>query len=62
MIEYKKFLETKQENVYLNCSIEKPYQLHEGITFELKGSIKISKQDCCKKDYFLPKEGKSTYF
>jgi hypothetical protein len=26
MIEYKKFLETKQENVYLNCSIEKPYQ------------------------------------
>lgn len=43
MIEYKKFLETKQENVYLNCAIEKPYQLHEGITFELKGSIKISK-------------------
>ena len=23
MIEYKKFLEAKQENVYLNCSIEK---------------------------------------
>ena len=42
MIQYKKFLETRQENVYLNCAIEKPYQLHEGITFELKGSIKIS--------------------
>ena len=26
MIEYKKFLETKQENVYLNCAIEKPYE------------------------------------
>ena len=55
MIEYKKFLEAKQENVYLNCSIEKPYQLNEGITFELKGSIKISKQDAVRRITFFPR-------
>ena len=56
MIEYKKFLETKQENVYLNCFIEKPYQLHEGITFELKGSIKISKRDTVRRITFFPRK------
>jgi hypothetical protein len=55
MIEYKKFLEAKQENLYLNCSIEKPYQLNEGITFELKGSIKISKQDAVRRITFFPR-------
>jgi hypothetical protein len=62
MIEYKKFLETKQENVYLNCAIEKPYQLHEGITFELKGSIKISKQDSVRRITFFPRNDRVHIF
>ncbi|MGI0031239.1 MAG: hypothetical protein ACRD80_06615 [Nitrososphaeraceae archaeon] len=62
MIEYKKFLETKQENVYLNCAIEKPYELQEGITFELKGSIKISKQDSVRRITFFPRKGRVHIF
>ena len=61
MIEYKKFLETKQENVYLNCAIEKPYQL-EGITFELKVSIKISKQDSGRRITFFPRKDRIHIF
>ena len=62
MIEYKKFLETKQENVYLNCAIEKPYELQEGITFELKGSIKISKQDSVRRITFFPRKDRIHIF
>ena len=62
MIEYKKFLEAKQENVYLDCVIEKPYQLHEGITFELKGSIKISKQDSARRITFFPRNDRVHVF
>ena len=62
MIEYKKFLEAKQENVYLDCVIEKPYQLHEGITFELKGSIKISKQDSVRRITFFPRNDRVHIF
>jgi hypothetical protein len=62
MIEYKKFLETKQENVYLNCAIEKPYQLHGGLTFELKGSIKISKQDSVRRITFFPRKDRIHIF
>lgn len=62
MIEYKKFLETKQENVYLNCAIETPYELQEGITFELKGSIKISKQDSVRRITFFPRKDRVHIF
>ena len=62
MIEYKKFLETKQENVYLNCAIEKPYELQEGITFELKGSIKIAKQDSVRRITFFPRKDRVHIF
>jgi hypothetical protein len=62
MIEYKKFLETKQENVYLNCTIETPYQLHESITFELKDSIKISKQDSVRRITFFPRKDRVHIF
>lgn len=55
MIEYKKFLESKQQNMYLSCIIERPYQLHEGITFELKDSIKISKQPTVRRITFFPR-------
>ena len=54
MIEYKKFLETKQQNMYLSCIIERPYQLHEGVTFELKDSIKMTKQPTVRRITFFP--------
>jgi hypothetical protein len=62
MIEYKKFLETKPENVYLNCAIEKPNQLNEGITFELKDSIHISKQDSVRRISFFPRKDRIHIF
>lgn len=55
MTEYKKFLESKQQNMYLSCIIERPYQLHEGITFELKDSIKMSKQPTVRSITFFPR-------
>jgi hypothetical protein len=42
MVEYKKFLETKEESILLNCAIEKSQELLKGITFELKDSNPIS--------------------
>jgi hypothetical protein len=62
MIEYKKFLESKQENVNLNCIIEKQYQLQESITFELKGSTKISKQDSVRRITFFPRKDRVHIF
>ncbi len=55
MIEYKKFLETKQQNMYLSCIIQRPCQLHEGITFELKDSIKMTKQPTVRRITFFPR-------
>ncbi len=55
MIEYKKFLETKQQNMYLSCIIERPYHLHEGVTFELKDSIKMTKQPTVRRITFFPR-------
>ena len=55
MIEYKKFIENKQQDVYLTCTIETPYQLHKGITFELKDSIKISKHPVTRRITFFPR-------
>lgn len=55
MTEYKKFLESKQQNMYLSCIIERPYQLDEGITFELKDSIKVSKQPTVRRITFFPR-------
>lgn len=56
MIKYKKFMESKRESVSLNCTIEKSYQLHEGITFELTHSIPISKNDTVRRITFFPKK------
>ena len=55
MIEYKKFLEDKQQEVYLSSTIETPYQLHEGITFELRDSIKMLKQPTTRRITFFPR-------
>ena len=61
MVEYKKFLETKEESVLLNCAIEKSQQLLKGITFELKDSNPISNYRA-RRITFFPRNGKSTYF
>ena len=55
MIKYKKFLEDKQQDVYLSCTIETSYQLHKGITFELKDSIRMSKQPSTRRITFFPR-------
>lgn len=55
MTEYKKFLESKQQNMYLTCNIERSYQMQEGITFELKDSIKMSKQPTVRRITFFPR-------
>lgn len=62
MIEYKKYLENKQENMYLSCIIEKPYHLLDGITFELKNSIKMSKQDAIRRITFFPRNDRIHIF
>ena len=54
MTTYKKFMESKRESVSLICTIEKSYQLHEGITFQLKDSIPISKHDAVRRITFFP--------
>ncbi|CAN5530890.1 hypothetical protein BH18THE1_BH18THE1_14290 [soil metagenome] len=62
MIKYKKFVESKGESVSLKCTIEKSYQLQEGITFELKDSIPISKHDAVRRITFFPKKDRVHVF
>ena len=38
MVEYKKFIEDKEERVLLTCTIKNSFQLQQGITLELKDS------------------------
>ena len=56
MIKYKNFLESKKQGVSLNCNIQKSNQLHEGIPFELKGSIPIAEYDAIRRITFFPKK------
>ena len=61
MVEYKKFLETKEESVLLNCTIEKSQQLLKGITFELKDSNPISNYRA-RRITFFPRNGRVHIF
>jgi hypothetical protein len=61
MVEYKKFLETKEESVLLNCAIEKSQQLLKGITFELKDSNPISNYKA-RRITFFPRNGRVHIF
>ena len=56
MIKCKNFLESKKQGVSLNCNIQKSNQLHEGISFELKGSIPIAEYDAIRRITFFPKK------
>lgn len=62
MIEYKKFLETKEESLSLSCAIEKSHQLDEGIIFELKHSIPILKHDTVRRITFFPSKDRVHIF
>jgi len=62
MVEYKKFLETKEESVLLNCAIEKSQELLlKGITFELKDSNPISNYRA-RRITFFPRNGRVHIF
>ena len=56
------FNETLSLLLSLNCTIEKSYQLHEGITFQLKDSIPISKHDAVRRITFFPKKDRVHIF
>lgn len=62
MVEYKKFLDPKEESVLLNCAIEKSQQLLKGITFELKDSNPISNYRSIRKITFFPRNGRVHIF
>jgi len=55
-------MESKSESVSLNCTIEKSYQLPEGITFQIKDSIPISKHDAVRSITFFPKKDRVHIF
>jgi hypothetical protein len=61
MVEYKKFLETKEESILLNCAIEKSQRLLKGITFELKDSNPISNYRA-RRITFFPRNGRVHIF
>jgi hypothetical protein len=56
MAKYKNFLESKKQGVSLNCNVEKSNHLHEGVSFELKGSIPIAGYDAVRRITFFPKK------
>ena len=62
MIEYKKFLVTKEESLSLSCAIEKSHQLDEGIMFELKHSIPILKHHTVRRITFFPRKDRVHIF
>ncbi len=62
MLEYKKFLETKEKSVYLGCDIEKPHALLQNLTFSLKDLNLPSKYGSVPKITFFPKEGRVHIF
>jgi hypothetical protein len=62
MIEYRKFLESKEEIVLLNCGIEVSDQLRQAITFELSDSNSISKYDSVRRITFFPRNDRVHVF
>ena len=62
MVEYKKFLEEKEERVLLNCAIKKSYQLQQGVTLELKDSNPKSNNVSMRRITFFPRNGRVHIF
>ena len=62
MVEYKKFLEDKEEHVLLSCSIKKSFQLQQGVTLELKDSDPESNNVSIRSITFFPRNGRVHIF
>jgi hypothetical protein len=62
MIDYKKFLESKEEIVSLDCGIEVSHQLRQAITFELSDSNPISKYNSVRRITFFPRNDRVHVF
>jgi hypothetical protein len=62
MIDYKKFLESKEEIVSLDCGIEVSHQLCQAITFELSDSNPISKYNSARRITFFPRNDRVHVF
>lgn len=62
MVEYKKFLQDKEQRVLLDCDIKKSYQLQQGVTFELKDSNTKSNNVSIRRITFFPRSGRVHIF
>jgi hypothetical protein len=62
MIEYRRFLESKEEIALLNCRVEVSDQLRQAITFELSDSNSISKYDSVRRITFFPRNDRVHVF
>jgi len=62
MVEYKKFLEDKEERVLLNCTIKKSYKLQQGVTLELNDSNPKSNNVSMRRITFFPRNGRVHIF
>ena len=62
MIEYKNFIEDKEERVLLNCNIKKSFQLQQGITLELKDCNPKSNNVSIRRITFFPRNDRVHIF
>lgn len=62
MVEYKKFIEDKQERVLLTCTIKNSFQLQQGITLELKDSNPKSNNVSIRRITFFPRSDRVHIF
>ena len=62
MVEYKKFIEDKEERVLLTCTIKNSFQLQQGITLELKDSNPRSNSVSIRRITFFPRNDRVHIF
>ena len=62
IVEYKKFIEDKEERISLNCTIKKSFQLQQGITLELKNSNPKSNNVSIRRITFFPRNDRVHIF
>ena len=62
MVEYKKFIEDKEERVLLTCTIKNSFQLQQGITLELKDSNPRSNNVSIRRITFFPRNDRVHIF
>jgi hypothetical protein len=62
MLEFKKFLKTKERSILIGCTIEKPHLFLHDISFELKDLSSVPKFGSAPKITFFPKNGRVHVF